>query len=1424
MSASEYLRRLRDLGARAHLEGGELKVSAPKGALDPETIRGLREHKEEIISILASLEAGSAEDTDPIPVVARGPDVEPIPLSSTQERLWFLDQLEPGLTAYNMWMGVRLIGELDRGALERTLTEIVRRHEVLRARYVAEPRNGDGKSGPRQEFAAPWKVSLEPLRPEQPLEDEQALDAWREKATGVLVDRCREPYDLARGPLFQAHLAEITPTEHVLLLGMHHSVSDGWSLGVLCEELVAHYEAFSRGTTPQRPELPIQYADYAAWQRGFVESEAYRRQLAFWTEKLGGDLPILEFPSDRPRPPVQTYGGDNERLAVSRERFDALAKLAAEEGATLFQALLALYQTLIRRFTGLDDILIGTPIANRERPELEGLVGFFSNTIVVRTDASGSPTFRELLRRTRDDCFAAYENQDLPFEAIVDELEPDRNLSHTPIFQTLFSLETTDSSHARAGGLELEFLDLTAKVARADVTFGAFLGEDRSFLWAEYRTDLFDAQTVQRLLACYDTLFADAVSHPDRSIDELELVPPDERRLVLEAWNDTRSCWPRESSIPREFEARAREHPERVAAVFAGGEGASAHEISYGELNARANRVAHALRERGVGPDTLVGLVAERNIEMLVGVLGILKAGGAYVPLDPGYPAERLGWMIEDAHLETLLVQPGLEDRLPVTNAALLELREATFADHPATDLPLVSGASNLAYVMFTSGSTGRPKGVCVEQRSVLRLVMDPNFCELGPEEVLLHFAPISFDASTLEVWGALLRGGRMVVYPPTEPSLEELGRVIREYGVTTAWLTAGLFHLMVDYQLGDLAGLRQLLAGGDVLSVPHVNRVLREAPGVRLINGYGPTENTTFTCCHDIRAAGEVTGSVPIGRPVSDTRVYLLDANLQPVPIGVPGDLFAAGDGVARGYLDRPELSAEKFLPDPFSDDPSARMYATGDGARWRADGTIEFLGRRDGQVKVRGYRIELGEIESVLGEHPAVADCVVVVREDQPGDKRIVAYTVGVDGEPDGAELKTWISERLPGYMVPAHFVALERFPLAPTGKVDRSALPSPNPAAEHEDTYTPPSNETQRRLVVIWQEVLGVDRIGIHDNFFELGGNSLLSTQAMARMREEFGDELALRMLFECPTVFEFARRVDHGADEIAGRSYEEIHDRCLIPLQPRGTRTPLFLVSGAHAHEDGFLRFVGSLLPYLGKDQPIYGFKARGLDGVTPPHASCEEMASDYVAELRELQPQGPYFLAGNCVGGIVAFEMALQLRDAGEEVAMLAMLDTTAPVDSYQEFVDRHYRFWKWERFAGHWRKWRELPPGEKIRYVTDRLQRKATRVVPLSEEARRKKHVEDVERGYSQILARYKPRIFDGRLTLILNEEFQRHMPDAGWTPFVSGELEIHVVPGDHVTRLTENAAPNAKLLEECIERAIEERDGAAESGRRGSR
>ncbi|HSF38303.1 MAG TPA: amino acid adenylation domain-containing protein, partial [Thermoanaerobaculia bacterium] len=1046
---------------------------------------------------LEDLEALAGEEEPPGEEISAEP--EPRPLSFGQERLWFLDRLLGGSPVYNMPFPFRLTGPLEVGTLAAALAEIVRRHDVLRAVF-------------REEGGAPAQVVRPFTGLAVPVIDLEALpeDLREGEASRLIAEDRERPFLLAEGPLFRAALLHLESREHILLPNVHHIVSDGWSVDVLMGELGALYGAALAGAPSPLAPLPLQYADFAAWQREWLSGEVLEGQLAFWRERLAHPA-VLELPADRPRPAVPSFRGGVERMALEGGLAGDLEQIGRRHGATSFMTLLAAFQALLSRTTGQTDVLVGTPIANRSRSEIEGIIGFFVNTLVMRTDLSGDPPFTGLLARVRDAAVGAYGHQDLPFDRLVMELAPERDLSRTPLFQVLFSLQ-----HAAGGvgelapGLIARPESVEAATSKFDLSLHLVQAGAVLQAAAEYSTDLFDAATVRRLLGHFETLLQGIAESPEARLSELPLLSSAERGQILGRWAGTATAYPREATIHGLFADQARRTPGAVALAF--GE----EEMTYGELDARANRLARRLRALGVGPEVAVGLSAERSLELIVAILGILKAGGAYVPLDPAYPAERRAHMLEDVKAPIVIGEEQI----------LESLREG----EEAAVLPDVD-AEGLAYVMFTSGSTGRPKGVAVTHRNVVRLVRETGYVRFGPEEVFLQLAPVSFDASTLEIWGALLNGGRLVVAPPGPPSLAGLGRTVARHGVTTLWLTAGLFHQMVEENLPGLSPVRQLLAGGDVLSPSHVRRALRGLPGTTLINGYGPTENTTFTCCHPMTDPAEVGATVPIGRPIANTRVWLLDRNLQPVPVGSVGALYAGGDGLARGYASRPDLTAERFVPDPVSGEPGARLYATGDLARWRPDGAIEFLGRADHQVKVRGFRIELGEIETALSSHPDVAGAVVLVREDVPGDKRLVAYAVPREGAAVGErELRAHLEELLPSYMVPARFVSLPELPLTPNGKVDRRALPAPDREVEAIADLVPPRTPFEEALAGIWQSLLGLDRVGVHDDFFSLGGHSLLATQMVSRVREVFGVEIELRSVFEEPTVAELAAHVE------------------------------------------------------------------------------------------------------------------------------------------------------------------------------------------------------------------------------------------------------------------------------------------------------
>jgi amino acid adenylation domain-containing protein len=1043
-----------------------------------------------------------------VPAVVPVPREPLLPASFAQERLWLIDRLTPGQSVYNIPIALRLRGRLDLAALESAFDVLVRRHESLRTTFAEV----DGR--PWQRIAAFEPIGLTVV---------EAPEAWR-----LLKEDALRPFDLERGPLVRVSLYRVGgmgEDDAWLLLNLHHIISDGWSMDVLTRELAALYAG------RDLPELPVQYADFAVWQREWLAGEVLDRQIAWWVEELAGAPTLLELPADRPRPSAPSFRGVRIELSLPAGLAAGVSRVARQGGATLFMTTLAAFQSLLGRYADRQDVLVGSPVANRTRRELEGVIGFFANTLVLRGRLDDG-SFRERLARMRASALGAYAHQDLPFERLVEELRIERSLAYNPLFQVVFAFQPPPMQGLALPGVTLELEDLQGLTSKFDLFLSLWESGDGAGGYSgtiDAAADLFDPATLERFARGFETLLEGLVEQPDRPVSELPLLAAAERAQVVEGWNDTRFPYPREAAIHELFEEQVRRAPDAVALRFPRGQ------MTYAELDARAGALAGTLVEAGLGPDRLAALCLERSAEAIVSMLAILKAGGAFVPLDPAYPADRLAFMLEDTAAPVLITRRAMLTRLPETAARVI-----CWEDLPSLpSLPSLesfhSAAENLAYVMYTSGSTGRPKGVAVTHRNVVRLVRNTNFADFGADQVFLQLAPLSFDASTLEIWGPLLNGGTLVVYPPETPTLEELGAFLSWEGITTLWLTAGLFHQMVEARLASLRGLRQLVAGGDVLSQPHVLRVLREAPGVMMINGYGPTESTTFACCYPMRSVDAVGTTVPIGRPIGNTWVAVLDRGFQPgfqpVPPGVVGELYIGGDGLARGYLNRPDLTAERFVPDPVFGD-GERLYRTGDLARWTADGIVEFLGRGDQQVKIRGFRIEPGEIESALASHPEVGEAAIVVQGDG-ADKRLVAFWAGPgDEEPD---LRAFLAGSLPAHMVPAAFVRLDTLPLNPNGKVDRRALASlsvASGAGQGQAHQAAPRTPTEEVLAAIWAGLLGLDRVGVEDDFFALGGHSLLATRLVSRLSSELGVDLSLRTVFEDSTIARLAARVEEA----------------------------------------------------------------------------------------------------------------------------------------------------------------------------------------------------------------------------------------------------------------------------------------------------
>ncbi|QRK05609.1 amino acid adenylation domain-containing protein [Archangium violaceum] len=1092
-----------------------------------------------VAELAARLESISGGTQGPqLPPLVPMPRADALPLSFAQQRLWFIEQFAPGGFAYNLPFVTRLKGKLEVAALERSLTELMRRHEALRTTFAQV----DGK--PVQRVAAESALVLPVESLEALPEGERARELQRR-----VEEEFRRAFDLEMGPLVRALLLRVTVEEHVLVLVMHHIIGDGWSLGVLVRELAELYEAFSSGAEPALAALPVQYADYALWQREWLKGEVLEAQLSWWKGRLAGAPTALELPTDRPRPAVQSFRGATLAVRLPAELSGVIRELNRREGVTPFMTFLAAYQALLARYSGQRDIVVGSPIAGRTQREMEGLIGFFVNTLALRVDATGEVGFRTLLRRVREACLGAYAHQDMPFEQLVNALHPVRDLSRPALFQVMFALQEPSPTLSLTG-VSSEEVTFEAGLAKFELTLFMREGAEGWESQWEYNTDLFDEGTVARMAAHYVRLLGEAIARPEQPVSELPLLSEEERRRVLVEWNQTRTEYPREASVHALFEEQVERRPAAVAVEYEG------KRLTYAELNGRANQVARALRRLGVTVGTRVGLCAGRSVELVVATLGILKAGGAYVPLDPTYPAERLSFMVEDTAVPVVLAQPELVSKLPPVSAKVVELTEASFASESGEDLGQRVAPEALAYVMYTSGSTGRPKGVCIPHRGIVRLVRDTRYLQVTEEDRVTQMSNTAFDASTFELWGALLNGATLLGVPrEVALSPKALAAFLREQQASVVFVTTALFNQVAAECPDAFRTAKYVLFGGETADPRWVREVLRKGAPERLLHVYGPTENTTFSTWLEVKDVPERAASVSIGKPISNSEAYVLDERMRPVPFGVVGELYVGGEGLALGYLNRPELTAEKFVAHPFSAEPEARLYRTGDLVKYLPDGNLEFLGRRDAQVKVRGFRIELGEIEAALAKHPGVGEVVVTARDEGLGGKRLVAYVVPRSGqEVDAGALRAALKKVLPEHMVPSAFVVLEALPLTPNGKVDRKALPAPEAEGTAREGYVAPRTELEQRVADIWAPLLK-QRVGALDNFFELGGHSLLAAQAATRLREALGMELSVRVLFEAPTVAELAARLESMRGRTAG-----IVAPPLVPV-PRGGDLPL-----------------------------------------------------------------------------------------------------------------------------------------------------------------------------------------------------------------------------------------------------------------------
>jgi amino acid adenylation domain-containing protein len=1422
--ATQLISRLRDC----------FKLELPLRTLfENPTVAGLAESVEE------ALKCARESDQPPLRQVPRDRE---LPLSFAQQRLWFLNRLELDSAAYNIPIALRLNGRLELGALARAFSEVIRRHEVLRTHFSEE--NGR----PIQVISAAQPVDLA-------VEDLSALAA--DGADTVLMMRVAEeanrPFDLSRDPLLRVGLFRLATDHHVLMLVMHHVVSDGWSLGVLVREVASLYDAFTREEPSPFPELSVQYADYAVWEREWLRGEALDRQLAYWKERLAGSTSALELPTDRLRPAVRRSQGSMFRFTVGDQVRAAIMALCRREGTTLFMTLMAAWQSLLYRYTGQLDISVGTPVANRTRRETENLIGFFVNTLVIRTDFSDDPAFIQLLRRVREACLGAYSHQDVPFEKLVEEVEPERDLSRHPLFQVMFILQNSPTTALELRGLRVSPLEVGATASQFDLSLSMANSDAELSGVLEYDTELFDEPTIARLAGHFQNLLGAIAEAPELPILRLSLLSDDERRRELFEWNDTGQDYDAESCIHHLFERQAEENPERVALFFQG------RTFTFRELNTRANQLARHLLKLNIGGESRVAVCMPRSPETVAALLAVLKAGGAYVPLDPSYPAERLGFILRDSKAEALLTQEHLAILLPAEGVKTVYLEwDSSWPESESDANPAVEvGADNTAYVIYTSGSTGRPKGVLgLHRGAVNRFQWMWRAYPFDEGEVSAQKTSLSFVDSVWEIFGPLLKGvPALILAEETVGDPRELVRALAEYRVTRIVLVPSLLRVLLNafVDLGrELPDLMYWVTSGEAVSLDLCRRLKEKMPQCVLINLYGSSEVSADATFYEVGDTARQS-SVPIGSPIANTDAFVLDRGLQPAPLGAPGELYIGGAGLARGYLERPELTAERFVPHPFSARAGASLFRTGDMARRLPSGEIEYLGRVDQQIKIRGFRIELGEIEATLLQHPEVREAVVVAAEGKDEDRRLASYIVArrLDRVPTAVELRAFLEAKLPDFMLPSVFVSTENFPHTPSGKVDRRALSSRRlEGVGSSEPFVAPRTRLEETLARVWESALGRERVGVHDNFFEIGGHSLLAAQVMFAVGEAVGFKLPLRALFESPTVSRLAERIEAaegyrppeggGIDsepplspdtsnqfllalgqapamlrstdggrrrevQESGRAGRQSQSPRLVLLQPYGVKRPFFCIHPISG--DSFC--YQELANELGTDRPFYALQARGLGAEAAPHTRVEEMAFDYACEIRLVQPEGPYLVGGWSFGGLVAFEIARQLRSEGLEVAFVALLDTRLPLAGEGENDDDA------ALLAGILVGLPSIPVDElrglaadrQLALVLERLKR--ANAVPRALDAAWFRNYFEVYRANHHAALVYKPKPYPGKVTLFRAADQGSANSDGwhqDWTSLAAA-VEVHQVPGSHQDIVKKpHVQALAKRLRSCLE------------------
>lgn len=1339
--------------------------------------------------------------------------------SFAQERMWFLESLDPGSAIYNQLNAFRIRGPVDPRLLERSLGEVMARHESLRTNlFVAYGRIYQRILPP----AAPGfrLVGLRAASPGGSLDDARRL----------LVEAARKPFDLASEPLIRPYLIALEQDDFLLGLITHHTILDGWSTRILIRELAAIYDDLAQGRSPgsSLPPPASQYADYAARQRERFDAGDYGRQLAYWLKVLDGDLPVLALSTDHRRSVSQSYEGKAFTVTLPPAMTAALKALGRKEKATLFMTLLTAYNVLLYRYTGQDDIVVGCPVAGRNELDIEDMIGLFVNTLPMRSRISPADSFLALLRRVKATALEAYDNQDLPFEKLVERLAVQRAMDRSPVFQTLFQLKNFPGGQAVLAGHPAERVEFEEVVAKVDLTLEITETGNGLECRFEYPVALFDPETVVSMAGHWRTLLDDIIADTSKEVSRLRMLTDKEQMDLLARGRGIRSEYPRGATVDRIFEARAGESPGSIAIVD------GTERVTYRQLDERAGRLANKLRTMGVNAGEPVALLMERSAALVTAMLAILKAGGAYLPLDPGDADSRIAGILSDAGVKVLLTDPQLAGRAKAWSSQVVGIDGIHWSDgRPDGPVPACgTGPDSLAYIMFTSGSTGMPKGVCVPHRGILRLVINTDYVTIRPGDVVSHLSSPAFDVATFDVWGALLNGATLVIIDrDTALSPAKLEAKIDECSIDVLFLPTPLFDALTAGCPSCLRRIRDLLVAGDVLEPGPAKAVLEHSRPGRLVNVYGPTENTTFSTWYQVKEVADRNEPIPIGRPIASDYLYILDADRQPVPVGVIGELYLGGDGLATGYLGRPDLTAERFLPDPFRPGEGRTIYRTGDLARYLRDGNVQFVGRRDGQAKIHGFRVETGEVALALESHPAVHMAIVTVFSDPGGFKSLAAYLVKAVGDTASlAEVREHLAGRLPSYMIPASMTWIDEVPLTPRGKINRQALPEPIVGREPDNKAPARVSWPEAKMIALWKEVLGVGAIGPDDDFFDLGGHSLLTIRLIDRVRESYGTRLPVSSVFKAPTPRKMAAAL--------ARQEQSGGQRALALLQPEGTRPPLYCVHGI----PGTLFEFDNLVRQIGKDQPVYGIESPVRDG-TPVPDSLEATASRYVEEIRSHQPHGPYHLIAYCAGGAFAYEVARQIHDAGEKVGFLGIIDYPAPKQELKSHFWPCYRY-AMDNLGGaivHMSGFRRAPAKERVRrflgtpgFLVKKVLMIPHEVVssPKPPETRTANPYPDwvvsmpepqrtIAMRNTDVLANYIPAAYGGKVVIFVSssrvttgKRVGEYEKTFGWKKLARGGVTRYVIRGDHGTIISpEGWSKIARVIRSGIDRSVSDGD-----------